>query len=82
MGAIKQRSIGWGIVRHKRLVFTAINAMGDYSPGYMENHERRLLPVSVEKLKNIHQMNWGLISSFKDDKTKVLLKSPFCIECT
>ena len=25
MGAIKQRSIGWGIVRHKRLVFTAIN---------------------------------------------------------
>ena len=47
------------------------NQMGDYLPGYMENHERRLLPVSVEKLKNIHQMNWGLISSFKEDKTKI-----------
>ena len=73
MGAIKQRSIGWGIVRHKRLVFTAIK--WEVMSGYMENHERRLLPVSVEKLKNIHQMNWGLISSFKEDKNKDSNKS-------
>ena len=33
--------------------------------------KRKLLPVSVEKLKNIHQMNWGLISSFKEEKTKI-----------
>ena len=49
-------------------------SMGDYLPGYMENHERRLLPVSVEKLKNIHQMNRGLISSFKEDKTKIQIR--------
>ena len=36
--------------------------------------KRKLLPVSVEKLKNIHQMNWGLISSFKEEKTKIQIR--------
>ena len=44
-------------------------SMGDYLPGYMENHERRLLPVSVEKLKKHTPDELG--PHFSEDKTKI-----------